>query len=832
MSSDFLLTNVWQSSHDVKEKLLKLELLKPKLHVSSTLHSVEGPTKHWSKLDNLSYPPIYIHWNNGLVKKVYALPDSESMLNIKKGLASLFQLHVASEDSARELDVSGLCYVSYKKDKLIRKTKRLCQSTKSKEANDNQSELRSSTVTTSTELLYSLMPGNDIVQSVVGNEEVMMALNMWKEAAVFVKSKIKLGLMDHYAEQYVVEAPDLKSALLIIAKETGSELQETTLEGTFSPNTCPDCQPLSHLVKEYNKNLLTENLGTVKSAGGFLKLLDAFRRSSPKDLLALFKDTDAKLQYQLFDILAATQTKTALDVAFRLINFESKDLDLPERFLLCLSVSPHPSEMVLSKTLNLMKKKFKTEKMKVTVLITLASLVKTYCSNNPQNANSKVVEDIITVFLQGLQQCTEASCSLMYLYPLRNAAQPRFIPVLLDYVKKGGKPAYVALEALRDIGVKHFTQEVKEVLFKTYNQFWSTQESEIRVLAAALLIKSNPGQETIGKIILSLSDREQPEVSSLVLSKLKETALADAMFRRCIRDVLRNTTFGNYNNLAQNGTSTTYTKLMQETNDANLTYGINMEMRPTGMLKRTSLDLKIANQKENLLLISLSLFVQGFGLTDEEQKSKKKPEEHGAGMELSVLGVHLRPYTFFTGTGELMGLIWSGAGSEPNPALQANLLLMDQMNTVILQNGVAVDLTLKGALSTDVTGTVEISLWNKNSKAMVKNSAALLVQGFCRVDTSFVESHVDFALGGSAVMNMLVNLDYAEKPMKMCLQIEQPDFIFRHNVRKTETIPGSKHLIRTLKRRSIHFPGRSFALHQKNYNSCKKLLFPKSESFW
>lgn len=60
--------------------------------------------------------------------------------------------------------------------------------------------------------------------------------------------------------------------------------------------------------------------------------------------------------------------------------------------------------------------------------------------------------------------------------------------------------------------------------------------------------------------------------------------------------------------------------------------------------------------------------MEGFGLTEEE--TKDNPEEHVAGMQLSVLGVHLRPYIFFTGTSELMGLVWSGVGSEPTPAFQ------------------------------------------------------------------------------------------------------------------------------------------------------------------
>lgn len=76
--------------------MLLFQLLKPTLHVSSTIHSTDGINKHWSKLDNLSYPPIYIHWDDGIVKEVYILPDSPSMINIKKGLSSLFQLRVSN----------------------------------------------------------------------------------------------------------------------------------------------------------------------------------------------------------------------------------------------------------------------------------------------------------------------------------------------------------------------------------------------------------------------------------------------------------------------------------------------------------------------------------------------------------------------------------------------------------------------------------------------------------------------------------------------------------------------------------------------------------------
>lgn len=48
-------------------------------------------------------------------------------------------------------------------------------------------------------------------------------------------------------------------------------------------------------------------------------------------------------------------------------------------------------------------------------------------------------------------------------------------------------------------------------------------------------------------------------------------------------------------------------------------------------------------------------------------------EESVAGMELTIMGVQVRPFVFFTGQGELMGHVWSGTASEKTPAFQVRL---------------------------------------------------------------------------------------------------------------------------------------------------------------
>lgn len=45
------------------------------------------------------------------------------------------------------------------------------------------------------------------------------------------------------------------------------------------------------------------------------------------------------------------------------------------------------------------------------------------------------------------------------------------------------------------------------------------------------------------------------------------------------------------------------------THDANVTYGINLEMRPTGILKRTSFDLNLLGNHDNSHLLSVSMIL-------------------------------------------------------------------------------------------------------------------------------------------------------------------------------------------------------------------------------
>lgn len=109
--------------------------------------------------------------------------------------------------------------------------------------------------------------------------------------------------------------------------------------------------------------------------------------------------------------------------------------------------------------------------------------------------------------------------------------------------------------------------------------------------------------------------------------------------------------------------------------------------------------------------------------TKDKTDSNEEPAEEEvatAGMELSVLGTKIRPFVFFSGQSELMGHVWSGTASEKTPAFQALVVTHDHLEYITLQNGLVVQLQLHGAVSFDLSGQIQMSLWNRNAHSLVE----------------------------------------------------------------------------------------------------------------
>lgn len=112
--------------------------------------------------------------------------------------------------------------------------------------------------------------------------------------------------------------------------------------------------------------------------------------------------------------------------------------------------------------------------------------------------------------------------------------------------------------------------------------------------------------------------------------------------------------------------------------------------------------------------------LSSFVSTGSDSAEDVDPDEvANAGMEITVQGAYLRPLQFFNGQSELMGHVFSGTASEPTPAYVANTVLHDHHESVQLQNGATVRVDVDSALSMDLNGAIQLSIWGRNAQIQV-----------------------------------------------------------------------------------------------------------------
>lgn len=827
VTANALISNVWQNNEDPEELLLKLEINKPKLHVTK-LHLT--PTQlqyHLSKLDQISDTPIYIHWIAGHIKSIYGSTETISIINLKKGIASLFQIQLKSKNST-ELDTSGYCSVSYyPQQNFIRKLKKNCRHSTNSKQFRHPNQIQSLALQHENEIIYELVKNYYVIKSAIGNEKVKIYMNVWKNTSVIILSQMKLTLKQETKNKYKIKAFNVEKAIYLLSKAVRTQFIKDTLLTELDNQVCiENCKSIKNVLKDYHHHLINGNLATLKSTVAFLKLLEQFRSVSNKDIIDILKSTKYKrILPQLIDILAASQIESAVKIAKETIDFSDDGNDLTERFLLGLSTASHPSYTLVNDLLNFVKTKFTNEKLKTAALMTLGALTNSYYKKNNNNG-SKLIQEIQNYLIKELEECnTDENCALIYLHALKNAALPDTIPILFKYIKRNGKASSTAMMAIKAAAAAIdyvLSDQDKILLKKIYHQLWKYHDSTARIISAELLIKGNLEKNELEELILSLSNQDNPELSTFIHAKLEEIMENNHTLRNSLNEILKNSTVNNYYNIAQKGSSAVFKRLITVGDTANFTFGVNMEMITGGMLKRSAFDLTLNTYEEELKLLSIGLFTGGFGTSDDT--TDIPAEEETAGMELNIFGVNLRPLTFFTGRGELMSHVWSGTASEQTPILQGNYLFMDSSELFGLQNGLLIDLNLKGVLSLDLSGSIQISLWNKNAHSVLLVNASVLMTQSVQVDTLYAKSGVDYMMGGESVLDITTNLDFYEKPSKLCIQVQQPHSIFKQNIRKMESVPGSKHLIRTLRKKTFYIPGKSFALHKKNYLACAAML--------
>lgn len=816
LSTEFDLSPIFQA--DVQ--LIKLQV------TSASLSSVSRPDLK-NALKTLLKHPLYFELSDGSIGRVFG-PDVESVFssNFKKGIISLFQLQ-EENGNREELDVSGECEVSYSKSgSSIVKSKQNCQNLEIAGQFMNPNKLFGVTVSTSSITKYEM--SNGIIQKAEGIHQTTAIINIKSSVNSAVTAQQTLQHISSSDGPSVNQGSSVDDMISQLGKELGYSLSSTLLPSGVEVQTCMDnCQKPLDVLRRLKNSLVGEKLSTAESGKAFIEMLRTFRNAGKLTIEEVLTNSDSYyIVPQLIDVGAATQTPFAQRAMMDLVQFDQDySTDYPERLLLALAYSSHPGDYLLKDILVLMKKKLPNANIQESVAMAMGALVHTYCQYKDQCLH-EVIKEYKQTVRKMLKECEDVSCTIRYLRSVGNAGLAEFLPELLNIAQTAQSSAVslAALQALRRMDNGFLEDQAKSRLVKIYLQSTREYDSSVRVAALELLVQLNPSPDEIYSILQSaLDNRKEFELSLYTVKRILDMSNASPNFRESMVAALKKYKINNYNYLSHKGKSSAFTGLMAAMKDLNSSYYLHQETSKTGVMKRSGMDVGIVSKAITQPVFNFELYAEGLEALIGSDDAPADGPEATAGMTLSLLDVLLRPIEFFRGSGGLMSAVWN-APSEPVSALQGNLLLHDHSQKLHLSNGLIVDLQVTGVASIDLSGSISISLWYKNSNSLIKTRGAMIINGWMKLESEVLQAGLNFTAESEAVIDFKTDVDFAEMPFKMCLQMIRPPLQYRYNIEKFEK---TKHLSKSYRnrvKRSTSISPVSFFINEKNSEMCSRMF--------
>ncbi|CAG9865398.1 unnamed protein product [Phyllotreta striolata] len=816
-------------------RCLKIEFLSPKLRVPSKDRLVFQP----SRLDATKNSPFFALWESGKVSGIF-LEESEevSMKNLKKGIASLLQFQLVNGKlETEETDSSGKCSTVYISTtdfpSNLTKTKSNCISPDLDKQEIPQNPSLSVEILSKRTTNYQFQQNPDRISSIHSREihsaflsaREEMGNRLETEETLILRrfgnvdienSQKKAGKADEFVENF--------------GREKGLTYARESLLTEIERNADGDVgKSFGKTVEFHRDSLKVAEVATTKQSRAFLEVLKAARKAEKRELLDVLKAKKNKeILPQLYDVLGHVGTQEAHQAVTKRLHFEKHDLtDLSERYLWALAFSPRPRPEVIKDLLDKFSKLNDIpEKVQETLVLAVASMARKL-----HHVHQGTFEAVQETILNNLDYA-KGDGKLKYLRALRNLKAPNTLPVLFKYISSGtaleGALSWRAVEAMVKDNRRLNTTDVLSEAEKTLFQLNRRHDSSARTIAADILIEeSRRSGKLSGKLLdfLVLPDPNY-EVKRYVRQRIEMAAERDGEFGKSAEKRWKGERLlNNYSGASPRGLSVSLARKFLEHPSWNGSLVAVQEMK-SGVVKRGKIDVVMEKNGLEDELFSLGIFSNGlhsFMSGDEEEAEEEGTSAATAGIELAVLGAQIRPFVFFEGQGELMGHVWSGTASELTPAFQVITLLQDQSEYVRLGSGLIGKIDIKGAASLDLSGQIEISLWNRNARSLVRKSAGIVVIGSTGIDSSFVKSSIEFVSSIEPILNLQTDIDFSSN-LQLCMRLTQPETVLRHTVRKIEAIPENKKETRTSKNRKMSVPGKSYNFNKKNNEMCKALF--------
>lgn len=574
---------------------------------------------------------------------------------------------------------------------------------------------------------------------------------------------------------------------------------------------------IDQTIEKHQEALTAGALGTARSASAFLKLLPLVKNASPEELHKILKTPRYRqARMQLLDVYGSASTLAAHKAAMKILQ-QDESGDETERYLWASSLSPAPHIDVAADVLKRSEETMQNDHVSETYALAAAAMMR-------HHGSASAIEKARVSLELGLSVCTGDECKLKFLRALRNLKSPAAVPALLEYAFNDNRAISVAAwRALTAFPRQAVTDEVKAAAVRMFYQIGGPRrDSSARTLALDIILENEPTEETVRELVRYLGGRDPAyEVRKYLSQRLEQVAEQNERLAGYLRNVYADGSAkeNNYNTRAQRGLSTAFARSFLRSPDSNGSLVTVQEVN-SGLLKRGIVDVVLETNERQQAMFSLGLFAGGLGSFVSSQE-EADDEVATAGMEIDILGVGVRPFVFFSGQGELLGHVWSGTASERTPAFQILSSLYSHGEHVPLGSGFVVEVDVEGAVSFDLAGQIQLSLWSKNAHSLVEMDAGVMVQGSSKVRSSFVQSKAEFSMSMEPKLELSTDVDFSGQ-VALCMRLSQPATTVKHQVYKIERIPGSRHRLRKTRRSMGHSPGRSYLLNRKNNEMCAK----------
>ncbi|BES87826.1 transfer protein [Nesidiocoris tenuis] len=804
------------------ENLILATISPLKLHIAS--RKAPTPTKfaeHRSQLDDMENGPFIIEIVNGKVNGIFVSKSEPiSMSNLKKGIASVFQFQSISIN-VNETDVSGECETEYSvNSNAIFKEKNNCRWPEQRVVPATNLWGNKIWSTRKTTIKHDK---NKIVESIEALEDHTTQSVLSHFAFLGVSTDLKLLVQDRQVKKEKLTLGNVDDVITRKSKELGVEFEKLAI----APQPAPletNIMKFADVVEKFSSNLQNSELGNTKSAWALVKSIRSAKNTKAEDLYTVLSSKKfKKIRPQLIDIYGSVQTNATHQAALKFlkINTKNMDLDLCERYLWALSTSPNIKSHVVREILEMVKAgKHPNPKLWQTLILTVSAMAHKY-DERCGHCDGELVEGVVQFLNESMSECPndDDECQLIYLRGLVNIPSDAMKSTLVEKaINSKGRVGVLIMRVIERLGPDQWDDQV----LRASEQIFlgnSTYDSSSRCIALDILLKSNPNDRLLYRII-SLLERpfSSRELKEYLLQRLDDIAETDPEFKLKVKGIILEQGHNHYDHLAQGGLSTAFRRGFMNGGELSTTQEV-----VGGLLKRGNVHVSLMKGDEVDTVFTLGLFSSGLGSFMSSSEEVAEDEVTTGGLELTVLGVNLRPFVFFNGQGELMGHVWSGTASSITPAFQALLLLEDNVHKIPLQIGYYTSLTTGVGASGDLSGKIEISLWNRNAQALVQNRAGLAFDGRIDIDATYVKTTAEYNLFSEPELHLKADLEF-HSGVALCLQLHQPTSSMRYNTYRIERIPGSKHKLRRSRYRTIPIPGRSYALNSKNNDMCNLLV--------